>query len=209
MADVQSQLDVNDNNVRKWPTKIFFLLPPDADIKDHVWFDPATRHPILPDGALDLGYITTDGVSTEKSISAEGTQMEQSLDPVRHDLTGIEGTLTVAFGEDNPWVQALWHGKPYEDFATTKDGPWAFHDGDLSDFPYYRCGWLGQDGIGALARFRVEVAYRAKVTSQESRPATRTDPETYGMTFGLLKDPVIRRSFSRLQNGPAYLPVTP
>lgn len=205
MPAVKDMLKVNDNNVRKWGDQLFFLLPPDADVKDHVWFDPATRLPALPAGAIDLGYITTDGISNEDSISSENTQMLQSLEPVRTDLTGIEKTLTVAFGEDNGGVQALYHGKPFEEFPADPAAPWIFDDGEISQYPYYRLGWIGQDGVGDMARYRVEFAYRATVTAKEARTANRTDAETYGFTFGLFKDPELKKSFTRAQNGPWYL----
>lgn len=205
MPDVQSQLIVSDTNVRKWGTQLFGILPQDADIGDHVWFDPTDRLPVLPADTIQLGYITTDGIANEDSISSENTEMLQSLEPVRTDLTGIEKTLTVAFGEDNGHVQALWHGTPFEDFPSDPAAPWVFHDGEISQYPYYRIFWVGQDGVGDQARYRVEVGYRATLTAKESRSANRTDPETYGFTFGLYKDPTIKRSYTRLQNGPAYL----
>ena len=204
MPDVQSILNVTDTNVRKWGTQLFFLLPPDADIADHEWFGAEDRLPVLPAGALDLGYITTDGISSEDSISSENTQMLQSLEPVRTDLTGIEKTLTVAFGEDNGYVQALWHGTPFEEFPDDPAAAWIFDDGEISQYPYYRLGWLGQDGVGDQARYRVEFAYRATLTAKESRTANRSDAETYGFTFGLFKDPELKKSFTRAQNGPAY-----
>lgn len=209
MADVQSQLTVNDNNVRKWGTQLFFIMDPTADVAEHVWFDPDTREPVLPTGALQLGYITTDGIGGEDSISSEPTQMLQSLEPVRTDLTGIEKAMTVAFGEDNAFVQAIWHGVPFEDFPTDAAAAWLFDDGEVTQYPYYRLGWLGQDGVGSLARYRVEFGYRAQVTAKEGRTANRSDAETYGFTFGLFKDPVLKKSFTRAQNGPAYLPVVP
>lgn len=204
MPDVQSQLVVTDTNVRKWGTQLFGILPPDADIADHEWFDTEDHLPVLPAGALQMGYITTDGISSEDSISSENTEMLQSLEPVRTDLTGIEKTLTVAFGEDNGNVQALWHATPFAQFPTDPTAPWVFHDGEISQYPYYRVFWVGQDGVGNQARYRVEVGYRATLTAKEARSANRTDPETYGFTFGLFKDPEIKRSFTRLQNGPAY-----
>ena len=209
MADVQSQLNVNDNNVRKWGTQLFFIMAPDAPVADHVWFDPTSREPVLPAGVKQLGYITTDGIGGEDSISPEPTQMLQSLEPVRTDLTGIEKSMTVAFGEDNAFVQALWHGVPFEDFPADPAAAWIFDDGEISQYPYYRLGWLGQDGVGSLARYRVEFGYRAQVTAKEGRTANRSDAETYGFTFGLFKDPELKKSFTRAQNGPAYLPAAP
>lgn len=205
MPDVQSMLTVTDTNVRKWGTQLFFIMPPDAAIPE-TWFGAEDHLPILPADALQLGYITTDGISSEDSISTEPTQMLQSLEAVRHDLTGIEKSLTVAFGEDNGYVQAIWHGAPFEEFPTDPAAPWLFDDGEISQYPYYRLGWLGQDGVGDQARYRVEFGYRATLTAKESRSANRSDPETYGFTFGLTKDPVLKKSFTRGQNGPFYFP---
>lgn len=208
MPDVQSILQINDENVRKWGTQLFFIQPPDAEIPTE-FFGVADALPILPVGALQLGYITTDGISQEDSISSENTQMLQSLEPVRADLTGVERSLTVAFGEDNGFVQALWHGTPFEDFPVNAADPWIFDDGEISQYPYYRVGVLMQDGVGDQARYRFEYGYRATVTAKEARTANRSDPETYGFTFGLFKDPVVKKSYTRAQNGPFYLPVIP
>lgn len=206
MADLPDILEVVDENVRKWGTQLFFIMDPKSPIPD-TWFGAEDKLPILPEGALQLGYITTDGISAEDSISSEPTQMLQSLEPTRADLTGIEKTLSVAFGEDNSFVQALWHFVPFEKFPVTKDGPWSFHDGEQTDLPEYRVGWIGMDGVGSAARYRVEFGYRAKVNAKESRTMNRSDPETYGVTFGLFKDKVAKRSYTRLQNGPAYADV--
>lgn len=205
MPEVQDLLQVTDTNVRKWGTQLFFLMPPDAPVPGE-WFDATDHFPILPDTARQLGYITTDGISAEDSISSEPTQMLQTLETVRSDLTGIEKTMTVAFGEDNGWVQALWHGIPFHLWPEDPQVPWFFDDGEISQYPYFRGGWLGQDGVGDQARYRVEFGYRITLTAKEARSANRSDPETYGFTFGLYKDPVLGRSFSRGQNGPAYFP---
>ena len=203
MPDVQDLLVVNDSNVRKWGLQLFFVLPMSAPVPE-TWFGTADHLPLLPAGAMQLGYITTDGISQEDSIDSEGTTMIQNLEPVRSDLTGIERTLTVSFGEDNAWVQALWHGVPLEEWPERSDGPWAYSDGAVSQYPELRVGWIGQDGIGADARYRVEFGHRATVTAKEARSAQRSDPETYGFTFGLYRDKTTGLTYERLQNGPAY-----
>lgn len=205
MPDVQDLLVTNGKNVRKWGTQLLFLMAPDAEIPP-LFFAVEDKLPILPATAKQLGFITTDGVSQEDSVSSENTQMLQSLEPVRRDLTGIEKSLTVAFGEDNAFVQALWHGAPFEDFPSAADGSWIFDDGEIADYPYFRLGVISQDGVGAEARYRYEFAYRAAVTAKTARSLNRTDPETYGFTFGLYKDPVAGKSYTRAQNGPTYTP---
>lgn len=203
MPDVQSQMIVNDQNVRKWGTQILAVMAPDATVPTE-WFGATDYLPILPVAAKQMGYITTDGIGQEDSISNEGTNMLQTLEQVRSDLTGIEKSLTVAFGEDNAFVQALWHGVPFEDWPATADGAWEFADGEISQYPYYRLIVLGQDGVGSQARYRVEFAYRATVTAKTGRTMNRTDAETYGFTFGLFRDKAANRSFLRKQDGPAY-----
>lgn len=208
MPTVNEMLTTVDENVRKWGTQLLFLQAPDAPVPAE--FFGATDHlPVLPADAIQLGYITTDGISQEDSISSENTPMLQSLEPVRTDLTGIEKSLTVAFGEDNGAVQALWHGVPFDGFPTDLAAPWIFDDGEVSDYPYYRLGVLGQDGLGDQARYRVEYGYRVKVTAKTARTLNRTDAESYGFTFGLFKDKSVGKSFTRAQNGPFYHPVAP
>lgn len=208
MPDVQTQLVTNDKNVRKWGTQLFFLMAPDAEVPT-VFFDAVDHTPVLPAGALQMGFITTDGIGQEDSISTENTQMLQQLEPVRSDLTGIEKSLTVAFGEDNGHVQALWHGRPFEDFPEDPELPWGFGDGKITQYPYYRLGWIGQDGVGDQARYRFEFGYRATLTAKEGRTANRSDAETYGFTFGLFRDPVVGESYWRGQNGPGMKQPTP
>lgn len=207
MPDVQSQLVVTDTNVRKWGTQLFFLQAPDAPAPTE-FFAAVDHLPLLPEDALQLGYITTDGISQEDSVSVENTPMLQSLEPVRYDLTGIEKTLTVAFGEDNAFVQALYHLVPFEDFPDAADGPWRFSDGEATQSPVYRLGVIMQDGVGSQARYRFEYGYRAVVTAKTARTMNRTDAESYGFTFGLTKDPVAKKSYERVQDGPVYHPET-
>ncbi|MBM6622671.1 hypothetical protein JTF08_13730 [Micrococcaceae bacterium RIT802] len=203
MPDVQSILEVNDGNVRKWGTQLLAIQAPDAVVPTE-FFGPTDFLPVLPADAKQMGYVTTDGVGQEDSISNEGTQMLQTLEQVRSDLTGIEKSLTVAFGEDNAYVQALWHGTPFEEFPVAPDASWIFHDGEIAQYPYYRLLLLAQDGVGSQARYRVEYAYRATITAKSARTLSRADAETYGFTFGLYKDPVAGRSYTRAQNGPTY-----
>lgn len=196
-------LVTRDDAIRKWGTQLLYLLAPDAPAPDQL-FDPVDHRPVLPEGAKQVGFITTDGTSQEDSISNESTSMLQSLEPVRYDLTGIERSFSFTAGEDNAIVQGIWHGVPFEDLADDAYGAWDFSDGEVSDYPWYRLGCIMQDGVGSLARYRHEFGYRVTLTAKESRTANRTDPETYGFTFGLTKDPVYGRSFRRAQDSPSY-----
>ena len=202
MSDVQSLLQVEDQNVRKWGTQLAALMAPDAPVPD-VWFDE-NREPILPDGVKQMGFITTDGVSDEESLSSETVQMLQTLNPVRRDLSGIENTIQLAFGEDNAYVTALRKGVPFEQFPTSSDGAWWFDSGEITQFPEYRLLILGQDGIGAQARYRVIFAYRVTLIAKEARTMNRSDAETHGVTFGLMRDGKEKKTLSEGQNGPAY-----
>lgn len=192
----------NAKQVRKWRRMLLAIGDEGATVPT-TFFNATTFVPTaLTTGYKDLGYITTDGISNSDSLSSESESMLQDLEPVRTDVTGREQSLTVVFGEANAWVNGLWHGKPVSAWSATKDGPWLFDDGDLVDWPFYRLWLVGQDGVDASAIYRVEYAYRAKVTAKTDR-AMGSKAENFGFTFGLFKDPTVGKSFTRAQNGPA------
>ncbi|MDI3331408.1 MAG: hypothetical protein QJR09_11875 [Micrococcus sp.] len=208
MPDVQSILQTNDAEVRKWASLLFFLMDPAVPAPTQEDFWGADYLPIVPAGALQLGYITTDGISDSTEISAEDTTMLQKLQPVRNDMTGLVQTLAVSFGESNAYTQALRHAVPFEDFPIEKDGPWHF-DQEITEFPEYRGGFIGQDGVGSQAVYRVEFGYRIKVVGMEGRTLNRTNPEVHGFTFGLFPDIVTGQPSYRGQDAPRYHPVAP
>jgi len=206
MADEFSTLLQVDNSlVRKWGRAIIALQDENAPVPE-TFFTP-TGHPIaFPLDAKQLGFITTDGVTDSKAISSEVTQMMQWLEPVRRDLTGIEKSITVAFGEgSNGYVQALRQGLPVSEFPEEPDGAFAFHGGEISAFPNYRLWLWYADGVGENIRYRLEYCYRATVTAVTDRTKSRTAPETIGVTFGLSKDPVANRDVSEFENGPSLV----
>lgn len=195
---------LNAKKVRKWRRMLIAIADETATVPTAFF---GTDHlPIaLPTGYKDLGFITTDGATAADALTSEATQMLQSLEPVRTDVTGREQSLAAAFGESNAWTNALAHGKPVADWPTDRDGPWIYDDGEVSDWPYYRLFLIGQDGVGAGAVFRVEYAYRAKVTAKTDR-AMGSAAEAFGFTFGLFKDPVAGKSLTRAENGPSLNP---
>ena len=188
--------------VRKWRRMLLALADEDATIPES-FFDGVTHLPIaVPAGHKELGFVTTDGVTVADSISSENSTMLQSLTPVRRDLTGREQSLTVQFGEQNAWVNALAHGLPVADWPTEKDGPWLFDDGEVTDWPFYRLLLIGQDGTGAKAIYRVEYGYKAGITAKADR-GMGTSNEVTGVTFGLYLDDVVAKSYTRGQDGPS------
>ncbi len=203
MPAVEDTLVTRDDAVRHWGTLLFAIMDYETPIPDELFGED--RLPIaLPDLARDLGFITTDGVSNADELSSDPTTMLQQLQPVRTDLTGRERSLTVAFGEANAWVNALYHLKRVADFPADKFGAWDFSDDDEEpDSPWYRFLIFGQDGVGPQAVYRMEAAYRAKVTAKTERTLARQS-ETFGFTFGLFKDPVSGLTYRRAQDSPSY-----
>jgi len=196
---------LNRSHVRKWGLQALFLDSPTAPVPA-TFFDAETLIPVIPATSLHMGYITTDGVSNEVNISSEDTNMVQDLEPVRTDITGMTNRLTNVFGEaSSAWVNALWHGVPFEDFPEEPDGAWVFHDGEIADYPEYRLLAVYQDGVGNQARYRIEYAYKAKVIAKQNRTMNRSSAEGMGFTFGLFKDPDVKRSVTRMENGPLFL----
>lgn len=202
MPDVIDTMTINESNVRKWGTKILAVQDYSAAVPTDL-FDEAYL-PVLAAGAKQLGFVTTDGVVQAKSISTENTQMDQSLVPVRTDLTGIEHSLTVTFGESSSaWVNAVAHGQLVSAFAGDPDSAWDFDDDGVDDYPYYRLWLIAQDGVGDQARYRVEYMYKAKVTAMTDRTLSRTTAEGFGFTFGLFRDPVAGKVLRRAEDAPA------
>lgn len=200
---------LNNKAVRKWGRMLLAIADETTPVPTEFF---TTEHlPIaLPTGHKDMGFITTDGVTETDALTAEDTTMLQSLEPVRNDVTGRVQTIAAAFGESNAWTNALAHGLPVSEWPEERDAPWIFDDGELTDWPYYRLFLIGQDGVGTNAIYKVEYAYRAKVTAKTDRVKSRTAPETLGFTFGLYKDPAAGKTFTRGQNGPSMnTPVTP
>lgn len=200
---------LNNKRVRKWG-RMLLAIADDTTAIPSEFFGEDHLPIALPAGYKDMGFISTDGITETDSLTSEGTTMLQSLEEVRNDLTGRVQTLALAFGESNAWTNALAHGRPVSEWAEDRDAPWIFDDGELSDWPYYRLFLIGQDGVGPSAIYKVEFAYSAKITAKTDRVKNRSTPETIGFTFGLYKDPVVDKSFTRAENGPSMNPpVTP
>lgn len=202
--DLKDKLDASSTNLRKWPDQIMMIFAPDAVLPE-TWFDESFL-PVIPAGGKDMGFITTDGIQHEESLSSANTSVLQRLRPQRSDLEGIEEALTVAFAEDNAWVQCLVNFVPFEDWPETKDGPWQINRGNVTQLPEYRMVLLAQDGVGSAARYRVIVGYRIKVNTKTARTMSRTADETHGVTLALLEDELLKSTSDEFQNGPAYLP---
>lgn len=211
-------IDLTNTRVRKWGrVKIGVSAYGDSSITvpttPATLFDAATHKPkAFPTGVKELGYITTAGVVDAKSASSTNTTMLQSLFPVRTDLESIEKTMQAAFGESNAWTNALYHGIPLEDWPEEKDAAWHYSDGLTTDFPWLVLWMQSVDGVGAQAIYRYEIGHRVKISTFENRTMNRTDPETFGFTFGLFIDDVTGLAHTRAEDGPGYtvhLPTTP
>lgn len=193
---------LNESKVRKWGTVLFAIADMGTAIPDDLF--GGDYLPIaLPSGFKDLGFITTDGVTAVDSLSSEPTNMLQSLEAVRTDIAGREMSLSAVFGESNAWVNALYHSKLVSEFGADRDGSWDFTEAGISDTPYYRILMFGQDGVGDDAVYRVEAAYKAKVTAKTDRALGRSNPETFGFTFGLFRDQDLDKTYRRAEDGPS------
>lgn len=202
-----TMLEVDNSLVRKWGRALVAVQDYSAPVPT-TFFNATTGLPELPSDAKQLGFITTDGITAGKAVSAEDTTMMQWLEPVRSDLTGITKTLGCAFGEgSNAYVHAAYNGVEVADFPASPDGAFIFDGGEMADFPYYRLWVIAADGVGDDARYRIEYAYRAKITALTDRTLARANPETMGFTFGCFKDPVTGKDVSVMENGPKF--VTP
>lgn len=206
---VTDNLETDNRLVLKHGNKIMAIADYDEPPVE-VLFDTTTREPSpLPAAFRQMGYITTDGTTQGNDVSSTDTNMDQELEPVRSDIESIARTIGVTFGEANAWVNGLYHGLPVSEWPAEKTAAWDYSFGEVSDPPYYRLLILTQDGTGSQTKYRVEQAYRAKVTNLGERTLSRGTAEGFQFTFGLYKDPATNLTLRRAQDGPFYLPVTP
>ena len=66
---------------------------------------------------------------------------------------------------------------------------------ETTEFPYYRLIWIGQDGVGDAAHYRIEAGYRVKVTNQGDNTKNRSDAEGEDQTFTFFQDPKTGKVF--------------
>lgn len=207
MADAfGSILEVDNSLVRKWGRLLVALQDYSAAVPAS-FFTTEEHTPILPAGAKQLGFITTDGVTLGRSVSSTDTSMLQWTEPVRSDKESDVSTIACAFGEaTNGYVQAVYAGKPVAEFPASEKAPISSSIGDVDEFPLYRVHLLGVDGVGDQAVYRYIYGYRGKVTAVTDRTLARANPETIGFTLTLYKDPVASKVYEDLQNGPLLNP---
>ncbi len=61
-----------------------------------------------------------------------------------------------------------------------RDGAWDFTDEGISDFPYYLAMMIAKDGVGDQTVYRVEAAYKMKVTAKTDRTVARRTGSSSG-----------------------------
>jgi len=160
----------------------------------------------LPAGWKVMGYITTDGISEANDVGTSAVNAVQDLDPVRNDVDSLTKTLQLSFLESNAWTKALAHDLPVSEWPASKKGAYTYHDGDKSDFPFYRGLIITQDGVGRDAWYRVEEAYRMQVSDKGDRTLQRSDPEETNRTFTCFKDPALDEPKSYTEDArPAFI----
>jgi hypothetical protein len=207
MPPTVADMLADDNRlIRKHGTQFLAI----ADFSDPIpatWFT-AGLPTALPAAYRNMGYISTDGVQESNDIGASDVNAVQDLDPVRSDVDSRSKTLQVTFLEASGYTMGLAHWLPVDEWPTDKTAAWEFHDGERTDAPYYRLALFTQDGVGDDAVYRVEFAYRAKVTDMGDRTLNRTDAESLQFTFTCYKDPVVGRTTTKASTA-AVAAVTP
>ncbi|MFT8650539.1 MAG: hypothetical protein ABF792_08855 [Bifidobacterium psychraerophilum] len=202
-ASVSDQLKDDSTLVRKHGTAILAIADYSAEAPTS-FFDTATGLPLLlPDGYKNMGYVSTKGFVAKKDVKSDDTTMLQDLDPVRTDLSSSSRTLDAEFGEMSAWVKSLIAGLPVSQWPTENGGSWKITDSGTSETPYYRLLLLTQDGVGDQAFYRVEFAYRVKITDYSDRTMDRADAEIEAVTFTTYKDPKLSSKSYYQESSPA------
>jgi hypothetical protein len=200
---VADQLSDNSALVRKHGTALLAIADYSAPVPT-AFFDSTTGQPLLlPSGYKNMGYVSTKGFTAKKDTKSDDTTMLQDLDPVRSDLSSSTRTLAVEFGEMSSWVKSLMAGLPVSAWPATNGGKWSVDDKGTQESPYYRLLLLTQDGTGDQAFYRVEFAYRAKITDIGDRTLNRSDAEIEAPTFTCYKDPAASGAAYHMESSPA------
>lgn len=199
-------LKVDNTLIRKWGRSLLAVQDYSEPVPT-TFFNATTKIPTLPASARQLGFITTDGATMGKQISANETFMWQSISPVRSDLESMSYSIQASFGEaSNAYVHAVYNGVQVKDFPEAPNAPFVFgKDEDFVDFPYYRVWLIAADGVGDQAFYRIEYAPRAKVTAVTDRKLVRANPEEIGLTFSAFEDKVAGGlPVWTMENGPGF-----
>lgn len=208
MPDVNSMLADDNRNIRHHGLQLLAIADYSAAVPTS-FFDVDGTLKALPTGYMNMGYITTAGIKVGTAITETTDTMVQDIEPVRTSLSALTRTLMVSFGESNAWTQALAAALPVSSWPSDKNASWSNDFGAGNDFPYYRLMVLTQDYSGSAAVYRVEFAYRAKVTALADRTLDRTNVEEINPTFTCFRDPVVGKSYhieSSASTGPVGVP---
>ncbi|KAE8130213.1 MULTISPECIES: hypothetical protein [Bifidobacterium] len=202
-APVSSQLADNSSYVRKHGTSLLAVADYSTPMPTS-FFDATTGNPIvLPTGFMNLGYVSTKGFTLKKDMKSDDTTMLQDLDPVRSDLSSSTRTLAAEFGESSAWVKSLTAGIPVSAWPAQNSAKWSIDEQGTKEYPYLRLLLLSQDGVSDQAVYRVEAAYRAKITDVADRTMNRSDPEVEAVTFTCYKDPLLLGKSYHEESAPA------
>lgn len=152
-----------------WVAPVGSTLPTDATTA----FDAAW---------LDLGWVSTDGLTVAVDEDAEDIQAYGSLQPVRTLITSSKVTFQVGFMESNPTVLALYHRKPLsgtdEIPAPDTTGAFSFKTGSASTNRYA----FAFDMVDGANHIRA-VAAECEVTEREEFAVTSGEAIQYGVTL--------------------------
>ena len=148
----------------------------------------------LPDGWLDLGWVTSDGVTYGRTTEVSDVTSFGSVQPTRSDVTQDTITMSVVAQETSLLTLGLYTGA--DTSALTADatsGEFTIAKPDIPGFRYYRVLGLFVDRDDAgreiyLARYMP----RARITEwSEQQLSDGDDPISYGMTFTGYEDSTV------------------
>lgn len=160
----------------------------------------------LPDGYVDLGFMSDDGAQFSAEIDSSDVTSWGSVEPTRRDITQDVTTLQGFFQETNKMSIALYTG--VDAASLTPDATSGELKVDKPDRPasrHYRILTLGVDLADAGEIYVARFLPRASVTDKDDQAfQSGDDPLGWPVTMTAYKDSALGTSESYFFGGPGW-----
>lgn len=176
----------------------------DLDTPIPTLFDPTSGElqPLPPDW-VDVGYLTSDGVSFGRAMDSSDVESWQATEPTRSDPISDVSTAVFTMQETNPYSVALYEGIPLSELGDLGD-PWQWDKPANAVQPERRFLFISQDGSGADAIYVARLYPRGKVISTEDETHNKESAIQRGVTVQAYRDTALQTAVRTWVDGPGW-----
>ena len=202
MADFASISNLDQSLVRKALTGSLFVAPETAAaVTATTLFGVDGSINTLPDGYMDGGITTDDGLRFARAQETEDITGWQYLEPVRSDRTSDSESIAVDFLQTSRLTIELFTGADLSGVTLT-NGALSIQKPALPTDRYYRLLAIAVDNVQGEEFYVVKHYPRCKVTTWSDQAFAKAGALTWGVTFTSYVDPVLEYSKDEMYGGP-------